>query len=148
MKFALAQLRKLSLPYTYEEELDLSSDLCGTEDILKCDTCYVKTTINMGGDDTYLCEFEIKINLTLEDSITLDEIPYNIDVNSSELYTKDETIEDATYLDTETLDTKEAIIQIILSEKPMAQSLTSYEEENEEEEEYINPAFASLKDLL
>ena len=34
MRFTLAQLRKLSLPYRYEEELDLSEELAGFEDIL------------------------------------------------------------------------------------------------------------------
>ena len=34
MRFTLAQLKKLSMPYNYSETLDLSSDLNGLEDII------------------------------------------------------------------------------------------------------------------
>ena len=103
------------------------------------------------GIDTWLCEFNVKIKLILQDSVSLEEIPYNIDVKSEEIFTKDESIEDATLIEGLTLDTREAIISIILENKPFAQ--TSHEfnddiEEDEEEEDNINPAFASLKDLL
>ena len=59
---------------------------------------------------------------------------------------------DATYIEGQTLDTKEAIISIILENKPASQSNESFEDQNddfdEEEDKGINPAFASLKDLL
>ncbi len=151
MKFALAQLGNFKMPYSFDEELDLSEELNGFEDIISSDKCFVHTVIKDRGIDTWLCEFNVKIKLILQDSVSLEEIPYNIDVKSEEIFTKDESIEDATLIEGLTLDTREAIISIILENKPFAQ--TSHEfnddiEEDEEEEDNINPAFASLKDLL
>ena len=151
MKFALAQLGNFKMPYSYDEELDLSEELNGFEDILSSDTCYVHTMIKDRGENTWLCEFKIKIRLTLQDSVSLDEIAYDIDVKSEEIFTKDESIEDATLIEGLTLDTREAIISAILENKPASQSSYEFDdesEEDEEEEEKINPAFASLKDLL
>ncbi len=138
------------MPYSYDEVLDLSDELLGFEDIIRLSLCNVSTTIKERGEETYLCEFHITVDLVLSDSVTLKEIPYKIDVNSSEVFTKDENNEDATIIEKETLDTKEAIVTIILSEKPMTTSLSEYEDQPSEEkdEEYVNPAFASLKDLL
>ena len=151
MKFALAQLGNFKMPYSYDEELDLSEELNGFEDILPSDTCYVHTMIKDRGENTWLCVFNVKIRLTLQDSVSLEEIPYDIDVKSEEIFTKDESIEDATIIEGLTLDTREAIISAILENKPASQSSYEFDdesEEDEEEEEKINPAFASLKDLL
>ena len=139
------------MPYSFDEELNLDDELQGFEDIIRLSPCKVSTTIKERGEETYLCEFHINVDLVLSDSVTLEEIPYKIDVNSSEVFTKDTNNEDATIIEKETLDTKEAIITIILSEKPMTTSLSDYEEDidsQESNEEYVNPAFASLKDLL
>ena len=81
MKFALAQLGNFKMPYSYDEELDLSEELNGFEDILSSDKCFVHTMIKDRGENTWLCEFKIKIRLTLQDSVSLDEITYDIDVN-------------------------------------------------------------------
>ena len=45
MRFTLAQLRKLQMPYSYEETLNLSEDLDGFEDIISSSPCVVKATI-------------------------------------------------------------------------------------------------------
>ena len=152
MKFALAQLGNFRMPYSYDEELDLSDELNGFEDILRTSLCKVSTTIKERGEDTYLCIFHIEIELVVQDSITLEELPYKIDVDAEELFTKDIDNMDATYIEGQTLDTKEAIISIILENKPASQSNESFEDQNddfdEEEDKGINQAFASLKDLL
>ena len=149
MKWALAQLNKIQMPYTYDEELDLS-ELVGFENIKKIDNAFVKTTIKEYGEDSYQLEFDIKCNMVLEDSVSLEDIDYNIDIKSSELYSVDPNADDATIIETNTLDTKEAIIQAILSEKPVSISNHEYVEDIEEDDEddNINSAFASLKDLL
>ena len=149
MKFALAQLGNFKMPYSFDEELDLSEELNGFEDIISSDIAYVHTVIKDYGENTWLCDFSINIKLTLQDSVSLEEIPYNMDVKAEELYTKDSSILDATFIEGLTLDTKEAIISAILENKPVSQSSHDfYDDEEEEEEEKINPAFASLKDLL
>lgn len=153
MKFTIAQLRKLSMPYHFEEDIDLSSDLCGLEDIIKVTSCHVDSTIKDRGDGSYRIDFEINCNLVLSDSITLDEILYPVSTKTSEIFTTDDSIEDAFLIEGITLDTKEAIISAILCEKPMSittsdMSGSVVEEDNEKDEDKVNPAFASLKDLL
>ena len=104
--------------------------------------------------DTFLLKLSISIELTLVDSISLKEVSYTVETDAEEIYTTDDSIDDAFFIDGQTLDTKEAILTNILIAKPMSYTLEDdfYDEiegeEIEEEEEYINPAFASLKDLL
>ena len=54
MRFTLAQLRKLQMPHKFNEELDLSGDLDGFEDIIKANPCHVQGEIKERGVDTYL----------------------------------------------------------------------------------------------
>ncbi len=149
MKWALAQLNKIQMPYTFDECLDLS-ELNGFENIKTISNVNVRTTIKEYGDDTYQCEFIIKADIELEDSVSLEVINFTVDTKAVELYSINEEM-DATIIDTNTLDTKEAIIAAILSEKPVSVSNYDYIDESEtdeEKEDKINPAFASLKDLL
>ena len=153
MRFTLAQLRKFAMPYKFNEVLDLSEDLDGFEDIIKANPCYVEGEIKERGVDTYLFSFNFKIELIMEDSVSLKEISYIIEANAEEIYTTDELIEDGFMIEGQTVDTKEAVLTNVLIAKPMSYTLEEdyeFEEEDfeEEEEEYINPAFASLKDLL
>ena len=62
MRFTLAQLRKLQMPYSYEETLDLSAELNGLEDIVSVSPCVVKSTIKDRGDETYKVSFHINVN--------------------------------------------------------------------------------------
>ncbi|MBQ9124525.1 MAG: hypothetical protein IJY14_02425 [Acholeplasmatales bacterium] len=153
MRFTLAQLRKFSMPYSFDESLDLSEELDGHEDIISTGPCHVHTVIKERGIDTYLCIFNISINLTLEDSVSLEEIPYLIETTAEEIFSTSDEIEDVFLIDGQTLDTKEAILTNILIAKPMSFTNEEFEsdieeESNDSEDEYINPAFASLKDLL
>ena len=148
MRFTLAQLKKISMPYSYEETLDLSADLNGLEDIIKCSPCDVKSTIMNRGDDTYKVVFDIKITLTLEDAVSLKQIDYPIEIDAEEIFSTDESDEDAFLIDGITLDTKEAIVANILINKPMSTTTEDFVSDDDPEEEKINPAFASLKDLL
>ena len=150
MKFTLAQLRKLSFPYEYDETLDLSSELNGLEDILSSGLCKIHTAINLAGEEDYVLNFQIEIDLNVQDAISLKEIPLHLDITSKEVYSKDTERDDCTVIDGLTLDTREAIIAAILENKPMVSSNEEFEDEivDEDEEEKINPAFASLKDLL
>ena len=150
MKFTLAQLRKLSFPYEYDETLDLSSELNGLEDILSSGLCKIHTAINLAGEEDYVLNFQIEIDLNVQDAISLKEIPLHLDITSKEVYSKDTERDDCTVIEGLTLDTREAIIAAILENKPMVTSNEEFEDEivDEDEEEKINPAFASLKDLL
>lgn len=150
MQFALAQLRKLVMPYSFNETLDLSSDLDGFEDIISSKPCEVHTVIKERGIDTYLCIFNIRIELMIEDSVSLKAIPYVIETTAEEIFTTDLDNDDYFIIEGQTLNTKEAILTNILVNKPMSITDEEFESDIDEEEEVekINPAFASLKDLL
>ena len=153
MRFTLAQLRKFVMPYTYDESLDLSEELDGFEDIISSKTCKVHTVIKERGIDTYLFTFNISIECIMQDSVSLEAIPYLIETTAEEIFSTDDSIEDVFLIDGITIDTREAILTNILINKPMSVTTEEFEfeeEDFEEEttEEYINPAFASLKDLL
>ena len=153
MRFTLAQLRKLRMPYHFEEELDLSDELNDFEDIISVSNCKVKGEIRERGTDTYLIHFDINVDLIMQCAVTLEEVPYHIETTADELFSNDETLEEAFSIEGQTIDTSEAVLTNILIAKPMTivaegVEFESDEEPEEESEEKINPAFASLKDLL
>ena len=150
MRFTLAQLRKFNMPYEYDEQIDLKSDLVGIEDIVDSSICSVHSVIRDRGDGSFKINFKINLTLTLEDAVSLSHIEFPIDIDAEEIFSDDESIEDAFLIEGITLDTKEAILANILINKPMTTSNEDFNQEIDEEEpeEKINPAFASLKDLL
>ena len=150
MRFTLAQLRKFNMPYEYDEQIDLKSDLVGLEDIVDSSICNVHSVIRDRGDGSFKINFKINFTLTLEDAVSLSHIEFPIDIDAEEIFSDDESIEDAFLIEGITLDTKEAILANILINKPMTTSNEDFNQEIDEEEpeEKINPAFASLKDLL
>ena len=150
MRFTLAQLRKFNMPYEYDEQIDLKSDLVGLEDIVDSSICNVHSVIRDRGDGSFKINFKINLTLTLEDAVSLSHIEFPIDIDAEEIFSDDESIEDAFLIEGITLDTTEAIVANILINKPMTTSNEEFNSDIDDEpkEEKINPAFASLKDLL
>lgn len=154
MKLTLAQLRKLQMPYRYSEELDLKEELVDFEDIIDTSLVHVDYEIRERGIDTYLVEFKYEVTLTMQCSITLNEVEYVISEEGSEIFSTTDEVEDVFLIEGQTLDTKEAILTNVLINKPMtvstegAEFISDEEPEEDIEEEQINPAFAGLKDLL
>lgn len=153
MKFTLAQLRKFVMPYHCSEELDLSDDLNNFEDIISVLPAKVEYDIKERGIDTFLVCFHVEMDLTMECSITLKEIPYHITADAEEIFSTDDGFEDAFLIENQTLDTKEAVLTNVLIQKPMKVTCdgVTFEddlEDDSEPEDKINPAFAKLKDLL
>ncbi|MCM1131207.1 MAG: DUF177 domain-containing protein [Anaeroplasma bactoclasticum] len=154
MRLTLAQLRKISMPYHTSEELDLSSELSGFEDIRSVSTAKIDYVIHERGLDTYLVAFSFEVNLVMQCAITLQDVPYKISATAEEIFTTDDQIEDAFIITEQTLDTKEAVLTNVLMNKPMTVTAEGVSFESDEEEsikdetEGINPAFAKLKDLL
>ena len=154
MKLTLAQLRKLQMPYRYSEELDLKDDLVDFEDIIDTSLVHVDYEIRERGIDTYLVEFKYEVTLTMQCSITLEEVDYVISEEGSEIFSTTDEMEDVFLIEGQTLDTKEAILTNVLINKPMtvstegAEFISDEEPEEDIEEEKINPAFAGLKNLL
>ena len=154
MKLTLAQLRKLQMPYRYSEELDLKEELVDFEDIIDTSLVHVDYEIRERGIDTYLVEFKYEVTLTMQCSITLNEVEYVISEEGSEIFSTTDELEDVFLIEGQTLDTKEAILTNVLINKPMtvstegAEFISDEEPEEDIEEEQINPAFAGLKNLL
>lgn len=152
MRMTLAQLRKVSMPYHITEELDLSNELAGFEDVRSVKPVKVNYTICERGIDTYYVAFSFEVELVMECSVTLQDVPYIIKDFAEEIFTTDDSIEDAFIIDEQTLDTKEAVLTNILINKPMSVVADGVDFEDEitekEESDNINPAFAKLKDLL
>ena len=154
MKLTLAQLRKLQMPYRYSEELDLKDELVDFEDIIDTSLVHVDYEIRERGIDTYLVEFKYEVTLTMQCSITLEEVDYVISEEGSEIFSTTDEMEDVFLIEGQTLDTKEAILTNVLINKPMtvstegAEFISDEEPEEDIEEEQINPAFAGLKNLL
>ena len=154
MKLTLAQLRKLQMPYRYSEELDLKDELVDFEDIIDTSLVHVEYEIRERGIDTYLVEFKYEVTLTMQCSITLNEVEYVISEEGSEIFSTTDEVEDVFLIEGQTLDTKEAILTNVLINKPMtvstegAEFISDEEPEEDIEEEQINPAFAGLKNLL
>lgn len=156
MRYTLAQLRKMKFPYNEVNYFDFKSELDGFEDIISSNEAKVTETIANIGPDSYKVEMDISIDLYLECAVTLEKIPYSIRTKTCEYYTFDqETAQngDYVYIEGQTLDTKDEVLSDILVEKPMKSVKDGVDfeddiEEEETEEEYINPAFAGLKDLF
>ena len=156
MRLALAQLRKLKFPYVCEEDIDLSDDLNGYEDIVSTKEAHVKYKITMLSDDKYMIHMDILIDIVLESAISLKHIDHTISCSCDEIYMQEPPFEsDINPIDLQTLDTRDAVVTNILCEKPMRSIIDGEEFESgedvlnkEEDTEKVNPAFASLKDLL
>ena len=142
------------MPYRYSEELDLKDDLVDFEDIIDTSLVHVDYEIRERGIDTYLVEFKYEVTLTMQCSITLNEVEYVISEEGSEIFSTTDEVEDVFLIEGQTLDTKEAILTNVLINKPMtvstegAEFISDEEPEEDIEEEKINPAFAGLKNLL
>ncbi|MGL4949505.1 MAG: YceD family protein [Anaeroplasmataceae bacterium] len=153
MKFSFAQLRKLKMPHLFEEKLDLSNELNDFEDIKKINNVNVKYELNELTIGKYLLKMNIKCNLILECSISLDEISYDVDVDVVEQYSSDDKDTDCFKIEGQTLDTLDAVITNIIIAKPMKVTregvvYNSPIEDFVEEEKKVNPAFKDLKDFL
>lgn len=154
MRLAIAQLRKLKMPYSFTEELDLSDELNGFEDIISSSMAKVKGVIDEVSHDRYLVSMDIFVTLKVTSAISLREIDLPISTSVEEIYSKQKEEyedEDINIIEKDTLDTKDAIVTQILCEKPM-RSVGDDEEYISDDDSFpdedLNPAFSSLKDLL
>ena len=115
MRLALAQLRKLTLPYKVSEDLDLSEDLNGYEDIISSEPAHVDYVITEVSLDKYLVKMDITINLVIESAISLRHLNKSISCTSEEIYVQNPGIdEDVNPFIGQTLDTKEAVLTNML----------------------------------
>lgn len=152
MRFTLAQLNKLQLPYEFIDDVDLKDDLIGLEGILDIKSLNVKGKIKSEFNGIYKIGFELQCVLVLECAISLKPVEYEIETSFDEEFSLNEN-DDCFLINGQTLDTKEAIITNLLINKPVrviadGESFEDEDDHFEDEETVSNNPFESLKDLL
>lgn len=152
MRFTLAQLNKLQLPYEFIDDVDLKDDLIGLEGILDIKSLNVKGKIKSEFNGIYKIGFDLQCVLVLECAISLKPVEYEIETSFDEEFSLNEN-DDCFLINGQTLDTKEAIITNLLINKPVrviadGESFDDEDDHFEEEETPSNNPFKSLKDLL
>lgn len=152
MRFTLAQLNKLQLPYEFIDNVDLKDDLIGLEGILDIKSLNVKGKIKSEFNGIYKIGFDLQCVLVLECAISLKPVEYEIETSFDEEFSLNEN-DDCFLINGQTLDTKEAIITNLLINKPVrvisdGESFDDEDDHFEDEETVSNNPFESLKDLL
>lgn len=100
MKWSLQQLQKInSFPYVVETTLDLNNTLnevksTGSEtDILSFNSVNVGISINKIDHVTYQFDYKIKADMLVACALTLEPVPYVMDIEVSEMYSTNPTDE-------------------------------------------------------
>lgn len=120
MKWSLQQLyRYVNNPLTFSGEVDYSEYAKGVSDIIRMDIAKYSGTAYMVRDDYFKFNIHIETTLYLEDCRTLDEVPFEVNLDVVEFFTKDETDDNAYYIEKNTVDLYDVIWENILLEKPI-----------------------------
>jgi len=150
MKWTIHELTKLqNINSEFSGVVDLLSYIKDT-DIINISPVKVSGNFEIYDNSLYDFYFNIKCTLTLACAITLEEVPYEMDIQAEEVFTSDETDEYNT-IEGITIDLLPIIWSNIILEKPMrVLSKNAYKNSESEsveldEEESINQAFANLK---
>ncbi|CCV64230.1 conserved hypothetical protein (DUF177) [Alteracholeplasma palmae J233] len=129
--------------YPFEEELNLSSYIKESHQILNLDHVFVKGTIEKRLDYC-IVKINVKTDASLACALTLKEVITPLDFSETIIFGEHD---DADYALEKTLDLDPIIFAYILSEKPY--SVFHKDASHEEfEEKKVNSAFENLKDLL
>ncbi len=125
MKWSIQQLyRSINSPLEFSGEVDYSEYAKGVSDIIRMDIVKYSGSCRSSGDDRYEFDINIKTTLYLEDARTLEEVPYEIDIDVYEIFTKDKkeienSDDDIYYIEKNTVDLYDVIWEEILLEKPI-----------------------------
>ena len=125
MKWSIQQLyRSINSPLEFSGEVDYSEYAKGVSDIIRMDIVKYSGSCRSSGDDRYEFDIKIKTTLYLEDARTLEEVPYEIDIDVYEIFTKDKkeienSDDDIYYIEKNTVDLYDVIWEEILLEKPI-----------------------------
>lgn len=119
MKWSLQQLsRYTKTPLEFEGKVDYS-EYVKYADILRMDEVSYSGTCLALSDEYFEFNIHIETVMYLEDSRTLEEIKYPINMDVKEYFSKDPDDEDSYYIEKNTVDLHDVIWESILLEKPM-----------------------------
>ena len=149
MKWTLGQLAKISKPIEVNYELNLTDYLDKMPDVRDISTVKINGMGYELGFDEYVFSLDIKCDLTMTCAISLEDVIYPLEFHTDEIFKTENNDGDDVNLVTNIVDLDEVVLSNIIMRIPMKvvkEGITYSEEENKEE--YINPAFADLKKYL
>ncbi|MDD4212754.1 MAG: YceD family protein [Bacilli bacterium] len=119
MKWALSQLYKNNgKPFTFETTFDFSQDIASIDDILALSEVKVSGTGRHLYGERFMFELHIQAMMTLECAVTLDPIPYEIDLNVTEIFDREDDGQ-ANLIEGNTIDLYQVVWENVYLEKPM-----------------------------
>ena len=148
MKWTLGQLAKMNKPIVVDYELDLSNSLDKMPDVKAISMVKISGNGYELGFDEYVFSLDIKCNLTMTCAISLEDVIYPLDFHTDEIFKTENNDGDDVNLVTNIVDLDEVVLSNIIMRIPMKVVKEGATFEEEEKEEYINPAFADLKKFL
>lgn len=125
MKWSIQQLyRYMNTPLEFSGEDDYSDYAKSVNDIIRMDPVKYSGKCRATGNDRFEFTINIKTTLYLEDAWTLEEVPYEMDLDVKEIFSKDRnecdnSNYDIHYIEKNTVDLYDIIWESILLEKPI-----------------------------
>lgn len=146
MKWTLGQLAKIEKPIVVNYELNLSENLDKMPDVKAISMVKISGEGYELGFDEYVFSLDVKCELTMVCAISLEDVIYPLEFHTDEIFKTENNDGDDVNLVTNVIDLDQVILSNIIMRIPMkvVKEGATYKEEVEKEE-YINPAFADLK---
>ena len=148
MKWTLGQLAKMSKPIEVNYELDLSEFLDKMPDVKAISMVKIMGAGYELGFDEYVFSLDVKCELTMTCAISLEDVNYPLEFHTDEIFKTENNDGDDVNLVTNIVDLDDVILSNIIMRIPMKVVKEGATYKDEENEEYINPAFADLKKYL
>lgn len=151
MKWTLAQLETMTLPISVEKELSYNKEILNLNDLLDDFKLNLNLSLSKISNTAYLLHGNVSTSLQLEDSITLEEITYDMNVDIDEIFDVDYTLsEDSNIIENGILDIEPILLELIRLNIPMV--ITNDKNKKFEDvklgNEDINPSFEGLLDFF
>ena len=146
MKWTLGQLAKMNKPIEVNYELNLSETLDKMPDVKAISMVKISGMGYELGFDEYVFSLDVKCELTMVCAISLEDVIYPLEFHTDEIFKTENNDGDDVNLVTNVIDLDQVILSNIIMRVPMkvVKEGATFTEEVEKEE-YINPAFADLK---
>ena len=116
MKLAISQIKK-RLPFEFEYDYDLMSNLVNKPDIIACNNCHITGVIYESQEDRFLVRLSVKIDLIGLCAISLEEVPFHLEFKEDIYFSYEEDSEDY-LIERETLNIDEAVLSEIVLNLP------------------------------
>ena len=108
----------------FNESLSYDEYIKNFSDIIRMDEVLCSGTGQQVTSDTFRFDLHIKTTMYLEDCWTLEEVPYDIDIEIEEVFTKDSRLvtddNDYRYIERNTIDLYDVVWENVILEKPIS----------------------------